>query len=75
MDGYNLSMSDRIEENPRYKLYVWLCNKINGEKDIVEGNNIFISQRLDERWGLFRGKMKIIEGGNMLQRRRGRIFW
>ena len=41
MDGYNLSMSDRIEENPIDKLYIWLSNTINGERDIVEGNTIF----------------------------------
>ena len=49
MDGYNLSMSDRIEENPRDKLYIWLSDKTNGKKYLVEGNKfLFIREWMRE---------------------------
>ena len=34
-------MSDVFEENARDKLYIWLSDTTNGEKYLVEGNNIF----------------------------------
>ena len=49
-------MSDALEWNTRDKLNMWLSDTTNGKKDLVEGNNIFISQIIDERGGLFRAK-------------------
>ena len=58
MDGGNYSMSDALEENTRDKLYKWISDKTNGKIDIVQGNNIFIYQRMDDRGGLFRAKLR-----------------
>ena len=63
-------MSDTLEENNRDKLYIWISETTNDKKDIVEGNNIFISQRMGERGRLFRAKVRWSEGKKILQRRR-----
>ena len=34
-------MSDNLEVNTRDKIYIWISDKAIGERDIVEGNNIF----------------------------------
>ena len=47
-------MSDALEENTRDKLNICLSDTTNGKIYPVEGNNIFISHRMNERGGLFR---------------------
>ena len=46
-------MSDALEENTMYKLYIWLYERTDGKKYLVEGNNIFISQIMGDIDGLF----------------------
>ena len=58
-------MSDAIEENNIYKLWVWTSDTTNGETDLVKGDNIFIYQRMYERGGLFRSKRRRPEGKNI----------
>ena len=41
IDDGTYSMSDALELNTRYKLYIWLSDTTNGKRDLVEGNNIF----------------------------------
>ena len=60
-------MYDYLEENNIDKLYIWLSDTTNGGKYLVEGNNIFIYQRMNEREGLFRAKRILPEGVNILQ--------
>ena len=55
-------MADALEENTRYKLCICLSDTTNGKIYLVEGNNIFIYQRMDDRGGLFRAKQRWIEG-------------
>ena len=43
MDDDTYYMSDALKENIRYKLYTWISDTTNCERDLVEGNNIFIS--------------------------------
>ena len=46
-------MSDDLEENTRYKLYIWL-SEINNEKNILWRVTIFfIYQRMGDRYALF----------------------
>ena len=66
-------MSDALEENTRDKLYTCLSDTINGERDLVEDNNIFIYQRMDERGGLFRSKQRRQEEKNLAQEMRAYI--
>ena len=40
MDDETYHLSDSLEENTRYKLYIWSSETTNGEKYLVEGNNI-----------------------------------
>ena len=47
-------MSYALAENTIDKLYILLSDTTNGERDLVEGNNNFISQRMDKRGILFR---------------------
>ena len=51
-------MSDAFEENTRDKLCIWISDTFNGIRDLIEGNNIFISKIMDERGGLFRTKLR-----------------
>ena len=67
---YDLSyMSDALADNYRDKLYIWLSDTTNGERDLVEGKIIFISQRMDERGRLFREKRRRPEEINILKRK------
>ena len=34
-------MYDALEENTKYKLYIWISDTTNGKRDILEGNNVF----------------------------------
>ena len=58
IDDDTLSMSDAFEENTRDKLCIWISDTFNGIRDLIEGNNIFISKIMDERGGLFRTKLR-----------------
>ena len=40
MYNENSSLPGAIEEKTRDKLYIWISETANGEKDTVEGNNI-----------------------------------
>ena len=53
-------MSDALEKNTRDKLYIWLSGQTN-EKNLVGGNNIFISQRVGDRYGLLIEKWRWTE--------------
>ena len=68
-------MYDSLEENTRDKLYIWISERTNGEKYLVEGNSLFIYQRMGDRGGSFISKGRLTEGKNTLQRKRGRTFW
>ena len=59
-------MSDEIEENIRYKLYICLYGTTNGEIDHVESKIIFIFQRMDERGRLFRARQRLPEAKKYL---------
>ena len=59
-------MSDALEENTRDKIYIWLSETTNRKNNLVEGNNIFISQRMGDRDGLFIEKGRWTEGKNTL---------
>ena len=54
-------MSDDPEEKIIDKIYIWLSEK-KRKKNPVEGNNIFISRRMGDRYGLFIAKVRCPEG-------------
>ena len=47
MDDNTQYMSDSLEENNIYELYICLSDTTNGKRYLVEGNTIFIYQRMD----------------------------
>ena len=48
MDDENYSLSDSLKQNSRYKIYIWISGPINGAKDHMGGNHIFIYHRIAE---------------------------
>ena len=67
-------MSDDLEENNIDKLYIWLSDTTNEEIDLVQGNNIFISQGMDERWGYSEQNEDDQEGRNIAKKMRAYIL-
>ena len=52
-------LSNFLEENTRFKLYIWLSDTTNGERDLVEGNNIFNSSENGWERGVIQIKTKM----------------
>ena len=49
-------MSDALEENTRDKLDIWLSDTTNGEKYLVESNNIFYLSENGQERGVIQSK-------------------
>ena len=62
---YSLSIS--FYQNTIDKMYLWISEPTNGSKYLVKGKKLFVYQRMDERGGLFREKVKLPDGKNSLQ--------
>ena len=75
MDYDTYYLSGYLEQNIRYKIYIWISGTTNGAKDLEESKNIFIPQLLSVRGVLFKAKGGLPQVKYIFKIKLGSLFW